>query len=496
MPQSVYDNGGMVGVTLDFGDTDSYVITPGVPANLTYVTGAIYRTSGRTSDWNVIGLNDIGVQVGDLVIVFFATNPDDTGEISYRISGEKSGLYTEVANVYTLDTQRVQLQVGYRVAATDDDDIIILGGTADIDQAGQAVVQVWRGADLTTPLDVTVQTSSSANTVIPDPPSITPTTDGAVIVVAGAGGHTSGTGAYTAPYLTNFLEQTSNDTHDVTLGVGWTSWSGGSFDPPEFGTNMENNTAFAAAAVTLALRPAFTPAVLGNQKNSGIWSLSSVLESITPVVSGNTRLNYISHLKENSSSTSYAFSTNYGVFFGTRLAVVVVHNETSGTTPSSPTQVTIDGIAATKAVEANTSGSTSSHASIWYAEVSYGTKTVGVQYSLAPLRMSIGSYAIQGYSSTTPIFTGFSESPAIIGSRTIETSILGSGVSVISAQTSGDRYEHTWSGLNENYDEQLIGLTGGTSASLVTASQGVVTATVTPTSTPTQTTSMVLAVWA
>jgi hypothetical protein len=290
MPQSIYDNGGMIGVTLDFGDTDSYVIDPGVPANLQYVGGFQYKTPGTANDIDVIALTDpilsggiaSSVSPGDIALVFFATNPDDTGQISYRIQDDADVLYTQLADVYTLDTERVQLQVGYKIMGAGSEEVIINNGSQDADQAAIVIVHVFRGVDTSNPIDVAVQTSSTANTVIPSPSSITPVTDGSLIVVGGAGGHNRNTGAYTAPYLTNFIETTQSDTHDVTLGVGWSSWAGGAFSPAQFGTNMDNSTAFASAAVTIALRPAFTPAVLGNKKNSGIWSLSAVLESIAP----------------------------------------------------------------------------------------------------------------------------------------------------------------------------------------------------------------------
>ena len=488
MPQSIYDNGGMVGADLDFADTDRY--------GLSY-NGAILNTSGGQPDFRWTLNQTTNEQAGWTTSL--------AGTMSYSAGlipniTDQSAIFDGSANLNIVNSSQINTtnvtkrsisfwfnadSVNGKQAIYEqgggvnwlniyiDTGLLYFGVGEGSNPQGHAAVAI--GTGLTYHCLMTADFSLASD-------NLKIYLNGSLVATA-----TSSVGADLASHTGDVnLGAESNARDYLGSNTGWIGYSGKLQDfcywTEKDLTSTDAQSIYAAGIATAE-----------NQKNSGIWSLASVLESITPVISGNTTLNYIAHQSENSSLTSYTFSTNYGVISGTGLAVVIVHNETTGTTPSSPTQVTIDGIAATKAVEANTPGST--HSSIWYAEVSSGTKTVGVEYNLAPLRMSIGSYAIEGYSSTTPIFTGFSESPATPASRTIETSTLGSGVSVISAQTSGDRYEHTWSGLNENYDEQLNGLTGGTSASLLTSSSGIVTATVTPTSATTQTTAMVLAVW-
>jgi hypothetical protein len=250
---------------------------------------------------------------------------------------------------------------------------------------------------------------------------------------------------------------------------------------------------------------AATPQEFSYVEAQGIWNLRSTMQfpkanaASPPPESSNATVNYISHLQQNTSSTSYSFSVSFGVGFSSRIAVVVVHNEiggAAGTTPAAATQVTIGGVSATKASEANTEGVSATHTSIWYAVVSSGTQTVSVQYSLAPIRMSLGSYLVQNYFSATPVFTEASDTPATPSSRTIQVPALGSGSVVISGNTSGDIYSHTWSGLTENYDSRIVtGLTGATGASIKTSSGDAFSVTATPEGTPAQPTSMVLAVW-
>jgi hypothetical protein len=79
------------------------------------------------------------------------------------------------------------------MGATPDTSITLTGGTLSADDAGAVVVQVWRGVDPTTPFDVTQTTATGTNSVLCDPPAITPVTPGAVIVSGGAGGHNANT---------------------------------------------------------------------------------------------------------------------------------------------------------------------------------------------------------------------------------------------------------------------------------------------------------------
>jgi hypothetical protein len=288
--ESVFSNGGFIGKTFDFADTERYVVgeTTGL-ATLQYVGGRTGSAAGTTSNLTIglttlTGGTNSSPQAGDLVIVSFVTNPDDTNQISYRIAG-----FTQIANLYSVDTEQVQLQVGYKImGSTPDNGVVITGGTGDADQAAAIAIQVWRNVDPTTPFDVTSTTSTSTNTVDPNPPSITPVTSGAVIVVAGGGGHAT-TGTFTSGDLTNFLTVNGSDTHDATVGMGSYNWTSGTFDPVLWGFTGSDSTAYAAAAVTMALRPAtaLVP-VFGNQKNSGIWLLQNVYDLIaTPTIYSN-----------------------------------------------------------------------------------------------------------------------------------------------------------------------------------------------------------------
>jgi hypothetical protein len=340
--ESVFLNGGFIGKTFDFGDTSRYVIVDAELATLQYVGGRAAGTTGTTSNLSfglttLTGGTNSSPQAGDLVIVSFATNSADTGLISYRISG-----YTQIANIQSVDTERAQLQVGYKImGSTPDTTVVITGGTGDVDQAAAVAVQVWRNVDPTTPFDVTRTISTSINTVDPNPPSITPVTSGAVIVAAGGGGHAT-SGTFTSGDLTNFVTANGSDVHDVTVGMGSYTWTSGPFDPVLWGFTGTDSTNYAAAAVTMALRPAtITVPILGNQKNSGIWSLSSVNEYFSSDISG---INFLRFEADGVSAVSKTYSNiDFGVPNIHRNIVVVVSVVNFASTPT----VSINGITAT-----------------------------------------------------------------------------------------------------------------------------------------------------
>jgi len=136
------------------------------------------------------------------------------------------------------------------------------GNTAD----GQAyTVQVFRGVDLTTPMDATATYATGSGVGNqPNPAAITPVTTGAWIVCCGGGAAGTGTTLYTAAYLTNFLTYNGADTNDGTVGSGYyTGWTSGAYDPAAFGGGS-TNAANSWGATTIALKPAATVSFVFN----------------------------------------------------------------------------------------------------------------------------------------------------------------------------------------------------------------------------------------
>lgn len=122
-------------------------------------------------------------------------------------------------------------------------------------------VMVFRNVDPTTPLDVTTVTSSGINNILPNPPSITPVTDGALIVHIGSGTAPIGSVNFSEPsdgsasILRNNYEYSAvGRIISMAATKAWSSGDG-AFNPDQY-SGFSNRTDGARHAVTLALRPA------------------------------------------------------------------------------------------------------------------------------------------------------------------------------------------------------------------------------------------------
>lgn len=227
----------------------------GVPLPIQYVGGYTQGFVGTINDVTVtFGGNLTGgiassASEGDIVIVYFGTG--SSGARDLVVSG-----YTEIAGLYSNDTFDTNLVVAYKVMGTTPDTTFVLtGGTGNTDDAGAVVVQVWRNVD---PDLILASTATGVNSVLCDPPAVTPTVAGSYIVAGGAGAHSRGTFTYSSSDLTAFRSVGANDTNDVTVGVGYHEWVSGTFNPAAFTFGSNNSADFSWAAVTLILRPLYT----------------------------------------------------------------------------------------------------------------------------------------------------------------------------------------------------------------------------------------------
>ena len=260
MPQSIYDNGGMVGVTLDFGDTEKYIIgTTTTPATITHVGSSGIGTvtaSGATS-------MDLptGLLPGDLVLVAFASDNDKYDDV-----GDPPG-YTLVG----FDDNGVGAAIWYKFMGEIPDTQVTIdaGGNSNTSY----LCSVYRGVDSSTPLANT-PAFANASSGMPNPPSVS-ATSGQMVIPFG------------------FLDDdrlTPAAPTDYTLSASSSSQNSGSTVMTAYLLADSDATYDAAAfdgggsdiwlASTLVLNQGTeVVSIYGNQKNSGIWSLSSVLEN-------------------------------------------------------------------------------------------------------------------------------------------------------------------------------------------------------------------------
>ncbi|MDZ4306606.1 hypothetical protein [Allopontixanthobacter sp.] len=220
----------------------------GGKTNPVIASNTLAETIDLTSGFS--GGIDTAPSEDDLVLLFFSIFSTSDRNVSVTSSG-----WTEIADLYGNDARDSNLGIYYKFMGATPDTSVTLGTIANENFSAVAALQVWRGVDQTTPLDVAIATAVGGNTGRPDPPSITPVTAGSVVSVVGAAAGDS-FAALTSSDLDNFIQLIS--VGGVALAIvaaGSMPWSGGAVDPALFGGGTEAvNASWTAASI--ALRPA------------------------------------------------------------------------------------------------------------------------------------------------------------------------------------------------------------------------------------------------
>lgn len=211
--------------------------------------------SGNSADLNIsltalTGGSGSTALEGDIVIAANGIVTNAGGVAGITTSG-----YTSIVAVSVVDTNRTGLAVAYKVMGATPDTTVTVKGSGDATRAANGVVHVWRNIN-STPIDVTTTTATGTNSGVPNPPSITPTTSGAIVVVVGASAQNSG-GTPSAPTGYTNLKGSSSDPGGTAglLGIASKAWTSGAEDPGTFG-GFESHTADSWCAASIALRPA------------------------------------------------------------------------------------------------------------------------------------------------------------------------------------------------------------------------------------------------
>lgn len=196
---------------------------------------------------------------GDLVIAAIGGSMNNvlTDQDMYMVT---SG-YTEICDQFANDAERTNLGVFYKIMGSTPDSVAS-GSTTDNGLVRIITAQVFRGVNQSVPIDVTTVTANGINTGIPNPPSITPTTPGSLIIAVGCeGGYKNATTSallLTAPDgMTLLFSDLAYDTSvraRCGLALATTYWSGGAYDPPIF--NGARDSSYCSwCAATIAIRP-------------------------------------------------------------------------------------------------------------------------------------------------------------------------------------------------------------------------------------------------
>lgn len=209
--------------------------------------GIVNKTISLTS---LTGGLDTQPSADDVVVVTFAggSNTDRT----LAATG-----YTQIAQQRPNDVYDVNHYCGYKVmGGTPDTSVDLTAASASSAHGGVVIVEVWRGVNTTTPMDVAAIPDTGTNSALANPPSITPVTAGARVCVSAAAAHVAGAFNLSSSDLGTITVINADATIDVSALRGSVVWSSGAFDPAALTFGAADSTDNSWAAVTFALRPA------------------------------------------------------------------------------------------------------------------------------------------------------------------------------------------------------------------------------------------------
>jgi hypothetical protein len=226
---------------------------------LVFVGGKTVAIAGSASN-NTVSLTDLtgGIDSapseGDFIIVAHTIAATVDASMSVITGG-----YTEQVELMHDDSDSDKIAnfcVSTKFAGSTPDTSVEVSAAGSTQYEVGVSVHVWRYVDPDSPLDVAIQTAT-ADSRNPTPPSITPVTNGAVIVCAG-GANSGSSAIYAMPSdLGNFTTARRDGSWtDVMAGIGSAEWVSGAFTP-EAWTSSGGSANSACCSVSMALRPRF-----------------------------------------------------------------------------------------------------------------------------------------------------------------------------------------------------------------------------------------------
>jgi len=235
-------------------------------ASATNTAGAAYSVTLSS----LTGGSGSSPQSGDLIVVVTGTA---TTVLARADVGVTTSGYTEVVDVFSDDTYEATMAVAYKVSDGTETTVAVLGSGAS-SRGAASVVQVWRGVDTVLPLDVLSTSATGQNSVIPNAPSITPITVGAIIVACGLGSsaNTNTTVLTTPSGMGNGINvNAAGSATSCKTSIASVSWVSGAYDPAAWTGGGTDAATYAWCSATLALRP--------NQNQPGPILISSASTS-------------------------------------------------------------------------------------------------------------------------------------------------------------------------------------------------------------------------
>lgn len=206
-----------------------------------------------------LGWRNTGYAAGDLLIVFAYFNALNGGTSGTTLTNDNGG-WTELFDVsYDVSGRAVHAGCWYKTAVTSETDFTITCSEEPNQAAGRLLV--FRGVDTSSPFDAVYQEASGTG-ASPDLPSITPTTDGAVLIGAAGMTDSSSTfgsfsisgGSYDISDNTTSFTSSFDSEYHILNRIVVDTWYGGAWD--ESAWTVTGKTPDNWVTHSLALKPA------------------------------------------------------------------------------------------------------------------------------------------------------------------------------------------------------------------------------------------------
>lgn len=234
-----------------------------------------YDYTGSTTFPTFVGLNNSGSVNGGSYTISFTIGftgtiaANDVAILAAVVEHStveptiQSGGWTSAVVVEANDSYDARMAVYYKVL-TGTETGVTVAATGDTNAAAAGVLMVFRGVDTTTPLDVTPTSNTTTNSGIPEFVSVTSSTStvGKILIGAAGSAHTRGSVFYTVPdgEYEQFKSGASNDSGDVTIGMGYQLTAGASatVTPTDFlwEPSSGDSSLYSASAASIILRGA------------------------------------------------------------------------------------------------------------------------------------------------------------------------------------------------------------------------------------------------
>lgn len=165
--------------------------------------------------------------------------------------------WTELDDLYGNDeTRDVNLSVAWKVMGSTPDSVATVTAPNNAAEGACGVIAWYRYVDPTTPIHVQGTAVTGKDTALADPPSITPTLAGSLVVeaVAAAGDTTPADLVQSTGFTLAGRRKTGGSTRGARFLIAHQAWTSGAVDPAAI-TSGESTTSDSWAANTYALKP-------------------------------------------------------------------------------------------------------------------------------------------------------------------------------------------------------------------------------------------------